>query len=184
MPTCRDETSEAETAAATRGGGKKSVRDVLVTTATIMPLCECIQRELTKRQNFKSRFWLKYIAGNRVPRFFIPLLLSFFCNVSACPPCCPPSYSTPCHLRRAFSKVEMHFHVRAPPARTYRSTKWTRAEGDRSESGVLFPVPLNWNRYHSVQKEFGEETREFGGEGGGARWVESNITRPDAAISF
>lgn len=36
--------------------GKKSVRDVLVTTTTIMPLCECIQRELTKRQNFKSRF--------------------------------------------------------------------------------------------------------------------------------
>lgn len=172
MPTCCDETSEAETAAATRGGKKKSVRDVLVTTATIMPLCECIQRELTKRQNFKSRFWLKYIAGNRVP---VSLSLFFFCNVLPISP--PPCYlgRTPMHLRRAFFKVEMHLHVCMPRVNTLHA----RPSDEMDISGrkwrytgkwyaVFIPVPLNRNGYLSVrptyfQKEFVKKDGDFSG---------------------
>ena len=43
-----------------------------VTTATIMPLRECIQRELTKRQNFKSRFW----TANALRQAVFPFLFS------------------------------------------------------------------------------------------------------------
>ena len=55
--------------------------DALVTTTTIMPLRECIQRELTKRQNFKSQLLdCKCIAASRVPvsLFFLSFFLSFF----------------------------------------------------------------------------------------------------------
>lgn len=144
MPTCRDETSEAETAAATRGKGKKSVRDVLVTTATIMPLRECIQRELTKRQNFKSRFRLKYVAGNRVPVSLSPS--PFFRNTlsSSLVPSSPYAnlvvqyVRTPCHLRRIllffFFQSGNALHVCAMRrARTYRmldrAMKRTRRAG-------------------------------------------------------
>lgn len=120
MPTCCDETSEAETAVATRRG-KKSVRDVLVTTATIMPLCECIQRELTKRQNFKSRFWLKYIAGNRVP-VSLPL---FFCNVSPYLPLplLPRSYAL-APASRFFQSGNALTRMYAPCEHIACSTEW------------------------------------------------------------
>jgi len=78
-----------------------------------MPLRECIQRELTKRQNFKSRFSLKYVAGNRVP-----VSLSSFFRVCVCT-LLPLSVRT---IRPAtcvfFFKVEMHLHayVRMPRA--------------------------------------------------------------------
>jgi len=89
-------------------------RDVLVTTATIMPLRECIQRELTKRQNFKSRFSLQYVAGNRVPvslSSFFRVCCRGYMHVAICTCSCArvmlpyPShtYDTPCHLR-FFSK--------------------------------------------------------------------------------
>lgn len=89
-----------------------------------MPLRECIQRELTKRQNFKSRFRLKYIAGNRVPVSSSPFfslprsLFSSLCRLPS-PPWSPrytPSYSTTlCHLRCAFFQSRnalTHMYVR------------------------------------------------------------------------
>lgn len=143
MPTCCDETSEAETAAATPE--KKNVRDVLVTTATIMPLYECIQRELTKRQNFKSRFWLKYIAGNRVPVSLSP----FFCNVLPIPP--PLCYLI---VQHALPPASRFFQSRNALTRMYgsvrtycmldRMTKWIPAGGNGGtpESGMLFLFPF------------------------------------------
>lgn len=85
-------------------------------------------------------------CGESRSHFFIPL---FFCNVFSLSPLPPssvtPSRNTPCHLRRAFFKVEMHLHVCA--VRTYcvldQVTKWTQTEGkgDTPESGVLFLFP-------------------------------------------
>jgi len=90
-------------------------------------------------------------CGESRSRFFIPLFFVMFSLSSLLP------RRTPCHLRRAFFKVEMHLHV----CMLYANILRARPSDEMDTSGrkrrytgkwyaVFIPVPLNQNRYLSV----------------------------------
>lgn len=116
MPTCRDETSGAETAAATRGGKKRArcTRNYSDDNATL----RMRPKRTDEASEFQKPLLTEIRCGESRSRFFISLL--FFVTFSLSHPPPPPFlsfsvtqlYSTPCHLRRTFSKVEMHLHAR------------------------------------------------------------------------
>lgn len=176
MPTCCDETSEAETAAATRGGGKKKrarcTRNYSDDNATL--------RMHPKRTDEASEFQKPLLTEIHCGESRVPVSSSlfFFCNILPIP-LVTPSYCTPCHLRRAFFKVEVHLHVcmlRANILHARRSDEMDTS--GRRYTGkwyaVFIPVPLNWNRYLSVrptylQKNIQQRNMEV------RQWNESNM---------
>lgn len=95
-------------------------------------------------------------CGESRSRFFIPLFFVTFLPIPL-PPVIP-SYSTPCHLRRAFFKVEMHLHVYIPRANILHarpSDEMDTGGRKRRYAGkwyaVFIPVPLKRNRYLFVR---------------------------------
>lgn len=140
MPTCRDETSEAETAAATRGGEKKRgrcTRNYSDDNATL----RMHPKRTDEASEFQKPLLTEIHCGESRSRFFI---LLFFATFSLSPlPLLPRRTTRPATCVALFSKWKCTYTY-IFPVRTYcmldRVTKWTQAGGNGGtpENGMPF----------------------------------------------